>query len=94
MTDSGGLITAYHTSDDFDKRIYVADLVLKDGRRARSVVPNGKVTKLGDLELNSSNLYGRELTIKCLSYEVETDVYATTVDYVESTETNTTTTGA
>ena len=44
-------------------RIYVADLLLRNGRRWRSILPQGQVTEIGELTVASSELVGRETTI-------------------------------
>jgi hypothetical protein len=41
----------------------VAELVLKDGRRWRKVIPDGQVTEIGDLTENSSTILAREITV-------------------------------
>ena len=87
VTDAEGLITAMHTADDADVRIYVADLLLRDGRRWRSVVPQGQVTEIGELTVASSELVGRETTITANAWTDSAGKTYTIIDYIESTET-------
>lgn len=83
VTDTRGVITVKHNSDSHDTFSYVLELVLKNGRRWRKVVPRGKSSELDDLTIASSELCQRALTIKYLSDEHGNTCY----DYIESTET-------
>ena len=83
VTDAGGLITVKHNSDSHPTFAYVLELVLKNGRRWRKVVPKGKSSELDDLTIASSELCQRALTMKYLTDEQGNTCY----DYYESTET-------
>ena len=83
VTDTRGVITVKHNSDSHDTFSYVLELVLKNGRRWRKVVPRGKSSELDDLTIASSELCQRALTIKYLSDEHGNTCY----DYFASTET-------
>lgn len=56
-------LVAQHNGDDHPEHVYVLELVLKDGSRARKVMPLGQVTEIGDMVINSTTLLGREITI-------------------------------
>lgn len=90
VTDANGMMTIDHTNAERDERIYVFEAVYKNGRRGRIVAPKGKVTELGDITLASGSLAARQCTIKCMVGE---DGYSIR-EYLQSTETTTTTTGA
>lgn len=83
VTDENGLITVKHNADSHDVFAYVLELVLKNGRRWRKVVPKGKSSELDDLTIASSELCQRALTMKYLTDEQGNTCY----DYYESTET-------
>lgn len=83
VTDKGGIITVKHNADSHDVFAYVLELVLKNGRRWRKVVPKGKSSELDDLTIASSELCQRALTMKYLTDEQGNTCY----DYYESTET-------
>lgn len=83
VTDEGGIITVKHNADSHDVFAYVLELVLKNGRRWRKVVPKGKSSELDDLTIASSELCQRALTMKYLTDEQGNTCY----DYYESTET-------
>lgn len=68
-----------HTSTDHDRRIYVFELLLKDGRKWRKVVPNGQVTEVGSIVHASGEVAGREITITCSPDEHGVRMY----DYIE-----------
>lgn len=94
VTDAGGLITVHHNNEEREHRVYVAELVLKDGRRWRKVIPDGQVSEVADLTLNSTTLAGREVTVTCNAYtwtegsgsSAKTHV-DTVIDYIQSSET-------
>lgn len=46
--------------------VYVADMILKDGTLKRIVVPNGKVSDVGDITYSDSDAIGYETTIKAI----------------------------
>lgn len=83
VTDANGIITVKHNADSHDVFAYVLELVLKNGRRWRKVVPRGKSSELDDLTIASSDLCQRALTMKYLTDEQGNTCY----DYFESTET-------
>ena len=87
VTDAKGLITAMHTADDAEVRIYVADLLLRNGRRWRSILPQGQVTEIGELTVASSELVGRETTITANAWTDSAGKTYTIIDYIQSTET-------
>lgn len=65
VTTTTGAITVKHGTHTNSGRIYVFELVLRDGRRWRQVIPNGQVTEIGEMKLASGELAGREITITC-----------------------------
>jgi hypothetical protein len=86
VTSGRTLLVAHHNNAQREHRTYVADLVLKDGRRWRKVVPDGQVTEVAELALASTQLVGRELTVACNSRRWELDGIPhrdTAVDFVE-----------
>lgn len=83
VTDTNGIITVKHNSDSHPTFAYVLELVLKNGRRWRKVVPMGQSSELDDLTIASSELCQRALTIKYLTDADGNTCY----DYFESTET-------
>ncbi len=79
VTATTDLITVRHGSHTASERIYVLELVLRDGRRWRQVVPAGQVTEVGEMSLASGELAGREITITCNVDANGVSVY----DYIE-----------
>lgn len=86
VTSETGFYKIEHTMKDHDARAYVFDLVLKDGRRLRKVVPNGLVTEVGAITYVSSELYAREITVSCMPDSDGVRIY----DYIQKTATTTT----
>lgn len=83
VKDADGMITIEGKSNGFESRIYVAELVFRDGRRGRFVVPNGEHQSTGDLTVNSTTLYSRQVTVLGMPDESGASFYY----YIESTET-------
>lgn len=83
VTDANGIITVKHNSNSHDTFSYVLELVLKNGRRWRKVVPRGQSSELDELTIANSELCQRALTMKYLTDEHGNTCY----DYIESTET-------
>lgn len=86
VTDEDGMISVKHNSDSHPTFCYVLELVLKNGRRWRKVVPQAQSSELDDLTIASSELCQRALTMKYLTDEDGNTCY----DYFESTETEAT----
>ena len=84
VTDADGIITVKHNGNSTTTRAYVLELVLKNGRRWRKVIPLGQSADLDDLTIAIGELCARALTMKYL-----TDTQGNTCyDYYESTETS------
>ena len=90
VTQKTGFVEVKHTIKEHDQRSYVFDLLLKDGRKLRKVVPNGIVSEVGSITYVSSEVYGREITITCMPDASGVRTY----DYIADAATTTTTTGA
>lgn len=85
VTDQNGMITVRHNSNSHSTFVYVLELLLKNNRKWRKVVPLGQSSELDDLTISSSELASRPVTLKYLSCsELDGD---TCRDYIESTET-------
>ena len=82
VTDENGVITVKHNGDSSDTWPLVLELVLKDGRRWRKVIPLAQSSELDDLTLAVGELAARALTVKYLTDESGNTCY----DYIQSTE--------
>lgn len=83
VTDENGVITVKHNGDSHPIFSYVLELVLKNGRRWRKVIPQGQSSELDDLTVASGELCQRQVTIKYLTDADGNTCY----DYIQSTET-------
>lgn len=61
---SGIAITG--NAKELEAKAWVIDQVLSDGRPNRLVIPNGKVTEIGDIVYKADEVIGYELTITAL----------------------------
>lgn len=83
VTDADGIITVEHNGDSATTSAYVLELLLKNGRRWRKVVPKGQSSELDDLTIAVGELCARAITMKYLTDDHGNTCY----DYFESTET-------
>lgn len=83
VTDADGIITVKHNGDSVTTSAYVLELLLKNGRRWRKVVPKGQSSELDDLTIAVGELCARAITMKYLTDDDGNTCY----DYFESTET-------
>lgn len=63
VTETDGLITVKATSDEQVESVYVIDMVLRNGALKRIVIPDGKITEIGDVTYKDDEVAGYELTI-------------------------------
>lgn len=87
VSDTSGTISAKHKTADLPEYVFVFELVLRDGRRWRRIVPCGQITKRKEKNLVSSEVYGYTTEITANQY---TDG-STVIDYIQSSEAGTTT---
>ena len=76
---AAGYTKVTHTAAEHSERSYVFDFVLKDARRWRKHVPNGKVTEVGPIVHGSGSVVAREITITCSPDATGARVY----DYIQ-----------
>lgn len=84
VTDKAGVITVKHNGNSNGTWVVVLDLLLKNNRKWRKVVPLFQCSELDDLTLAVGELAARALTAKYLTDETGNTCY----DYIQSTETN------
>ena len=84
VTDANGVLTVHHKLGLGDHGVMVLEILLKNGRKMRRVVPDCQRTELGDEVALSPDVFAREITLKAYK-DQETGDYKT--DYIESTET-------
>ena len=84
VTDKAGVITVKHNGNSNGTWVVVLDLLLKNNRKWRKVVPLFQCSELDDLTLAVGELAARALTAKYLTDEGGNTCY----DYIQSTETN------
>lgn len=87
-TDADGMISVKHNGDSTSTWVIVLELLLKNDRKWRKVVPLFQCAELDDLTLAVGELASRALTAKYLTDEAGNTCY----DYIQSTETDKTTT--
>lgn len=84
VTDKAGVITVKHNGNSNGTWSVVLDLLLKNNRKWRKVVPLFQCSELDDLTLAVGELAARALTAKYLTDGDGNTCY----DYIQSTETN------
>lgn len=61
--NEAGDITVLHNSKDLPYRVYVFEILLTGNRVKRIVVPNAKVSEVGDVTYQDGELIGYEVTL-------------------------------
>lgn len=84
VTDEAGVLTVHDKGPNTDAYCAVFELLLKNGRKWRRVVPACKLGELGDMTVSSTELVGREVTMSALKDAESGDYYT---DFIDSTET-------
>lgn len=84
VTDKAGVITVKHNGNSNGTWVVVLDLLLKNNRKWRKVVPLFQCSELDDLTLAVGEIAARALTAKYLTDGDGNTCY----DYIQSTETN------
>lgn len=59
-------ITVNANSTELVAQSWAIDMILRDGALKRIVIPNGKITEIGDITYSDSELYGYEITINAM----------------------------
>lgn len=60
-------ITVRHNANDQKACVYVVDMILRDGGKQRTVIPNAKLTNLGDVVYKDNEATGYEMTFTALA---------------------------
>lgn len=59
-------ITVKANSTEIAALSWVLEMIMRDGAVKRIVIPNGKISELGDITYNDSEAFGYEVTVKAL----------------------------
>lgn len=62
---STGKITVKAKAEDPENMVWVIDMLLTGKKMKRIIVPDGKITTVGDIEYSKSNAVGYDLTVSC-----------------------------
>lgn len=63
VSTASNVTTVQHKAGSFTNRVYVFDLLTKDGQKWRKVAPNAKVTSRGPIIHGAGNVYAREIEL-------------------------------
>lgn len=61
--ESNGAITVKANTDELTAQEWVIDMIMRDGKKKRIVVPNGKVSEIGEITYADGSAVGYELTV-------------------------------
>lgn len=68
VTESGGMITIRENAKELETAVWVVEQILNDGYLKRTVIPEGKVTEVGDVVYKDDQLIGYEVTISAYAH--------------------------
>ena len=63
VAESSGALTVVVKAGAYGEGVWVIDVAQKGGRLKRIVIPNGKITELGDIVYNGSDAVGYDVTL-------------------------------
>ena len=63
VTESSGAITVTVNATDAPAGVYVIDMIQKGNRMKRIVIPNGRITELGDVVYKADEAVGYDVTL-------------------------------
>lgn len=66
VTVSDDAISITANSDDQEDASWVIDMILKGGKLKRIVIPNGKITEVGDITYRDTEAIGYSVTVGCV----------------------------
>jgi uncharacterized protein YjdB len=64
--DGSGNITVEATAAEQEERVYVIDMIMRDGALKRVVIPHGKVKEIGEIVYKDDEAVGYEVTLSAL----------------------------
>lgn len=82
-------IVIQNTNDDLEDCSWVIDMILRDNTVKRVVIPDGKVSEVGDITYSDSDAIGYEITLSAMPDEDGVLHY----EYIKTTSATTGTTG-
>ena len=89
-----GMITVHVNSDEHDGAVYVIDTLLTNGGTKRMVIPEGKITSLGEITYNDTDPTGYNITLSCMPHaDWDGDTHREYIAPASTTTTTTTTSG-
>ena len=66
VTESSGSVTVKANSTEITSSSWVAEMIMTGNKACRIVIPNGKITAVGEVTYNDSEAAGYELTVTAL----------------------------
>lgn len=63
-------ITVDATTDDYTEYVFVVDMIMRDGALKRIVIPDGKITAVGEVAYSDSAAVGYALTINAFATKI------------------------
>ena len=79
-------ITVRHNASDQAACVYVIDMLLRDGGKQRTVIPNAKLTSMGDVAYKDNEAIGFDMTFTALSGGFAAGDNDTSKDYKKQAE--------
>lgn len=75
VTDTAGALTVLHNAKELPSRVYAFEILLTGNRVKRIVVPNGKITEVGEVVYQDGEPIGYSVTLTCFPDSAGNTVY-------------------
>jgi len=83
VTEEEGAIKVIANSDDQEEASWVVDMILKGDKVKRIVIPNGKISAVGDVSYKDNEAIGYPVTVTAVPYTNSENETGTHWEYIE-----------
>lgn len=81
VTKSGDKLTVLATTDEYEAHAFVIDMII-GGTKKRMVIPNAKVSDIGEISYKGDEACGYEITVAAMPDPARTDKSVTHYEYI------------